>query len=359
MTTPAPIEPAPSAQSRPQGPLSVVIIARNEAEHIAACIEAVLTAVRGLGPCEIVLVDSCSQDDTVQIAGAYPIRIIELSGTPRCCAALGRCVGTQVTTGAHVMFVDGDSTVHPDWLVTALRVMAAHPEVGAVGGREAQVYYANGRVVGEKADYFDTGSAPRYVDQLGGNGLYRRAALEQAGSFNPYIWSFEEAELGARLRRAGWRLLRVPDAMAQHHTPPPDALPEYWRRFRSHLLTGQGQVLRVSLRQGLFWEHARRLNRVLLFSVWLGTGMAILVAGLLQRAWIPGAIWVGISVAFVVMFMVRSRSVTKPFRLMLDWTICSVPFVWGFLLTPADPRRFCLDDAVRAEVRPQMVKVPH
>lgn len=327
--------------------VSVVIITRNEEAHIAACIESVLGA--SVRPHDIVLVDSRSTDRTVDIARGYSVRIVELSWRPRCCAALGRCVGTHLTAGEHILFLDGDSTIDSAWIGTALRVLAAHPDVAAVGGREDQIYYRDGAVIGEKADYFGTGADVQRVKQLGGNGLYRRAALDEVGSFNPYVRSFEEAELGARLRQAGWSLLRIPDLMAHHHTQKPDALAEYWRRLRSNLLTGQGQVLRLSLRQGLFWEHATQLNRVLLFLAWAAFGLFTLIAGLLGSTTAPPTIWLVMSMVLVVAFAIRSRSATKPFQLILDWAVCSVPLVWGFTLPPADPTGFHLLPAIAAD----------
>ena len=68
--------------------LSVVIIARNEEAYIAQCVEAVLVATASLQACDIVLVDSHSDDRTVAIASTYPIRIVCLSGAPRCCPAM-------------------------------------------------------------------------------------------------------------------------------------------------------------------------------------------------------------------------------------------------------------------------------
>src|SRR5215467_15060459 len=75
---------------------SVVIIARNEEAYIAQCIEAVLAATASLQACDVVLVDSHSNDRTVAIASTYPIRILRLSGAPRCCPAMGRYVGTRM-----------------------------------------------------------------------------------------------------------------------------------------------------------------------------------------------------------------------------------------------------------------------
>jgi len=329
--------------------LSVVLIARNEEAYIAQCIDAVLTATASIQACDIVLVDSRSEDRTVAIASAYPIRIIRLSATQRCCPALGRHVGARVTRGQYVLFVDGDSTIAPSWVDTALAVLACRSDVAGIAGREDQIYYRDGVVIGTKPDYFGTGNVACEVEQLGGNGLYRRQALEAVGSFNPYILSYEEAELGARLRQAGWRLLRIPDLMAYHHTPKPDSLEEYARRLRGHLLTGQGQVLRLAVQQGLFWDHARRLNRFLLSLLWIAAGGVALLASALRHTLHPGLVWLAASLIILLVFMVRSRSLVKPWQMVFDWSVCCWPLLWGVFLPCRDARHFRLEAAIAVD----------
>jgi glycosyltransferase involved in cell wall biosynthesis len=338
--------------------LSVVIIARNEEAYIAQCIEAVLAATSSIQACDIVLVDSHSEDRTVAIASAYPIRVIRLSATQRCCPALGRHVGARVTRGQYVLFVDGDSTIAPQWVDTALAVLASRSDVAGIAGREDQIYYRDGVVIGTKPDYFGTGNAACEVEQLGGNGLYRRQALEAVGSFNPYILSYEEAELGARLRRAGWRLLRIPELMAYHQTPRPDSMEEYARRLRSHLLTGHGQVLRLAVQQGLFWDHARRLNRLVLSLLWNAVGGAALLASALRHTLYPGLVWLAASLILLLVFMVRSRSLVKPLQMVFDWSVGCWPLLWGMFLPCRDARHFRLAEAIAGDTHAQPLSRP-
>jgi glycosyltransferase involved in cell wall biosynthesis len=332
--------------------LSVVIIARNEEAYIAQCIEAVLVATASLQACDIVLVDSHSDDRTVAIASTYPVRIVCLSAAQRCCPAMGRHVGARVTQGEYVLFVDGDSTIAPQWADTAIAVLMSRSDVAGVAGREDQIYYRDGVVIGGKPDYFGTGRVTREVEQLGGNGLYRRQALEAVGSFNPYMRSYEEAELGARLRRDGWRLLRIPALMAHHHTPPPDSMQEYARRLRSHLLTGHGQVLRLSIQQGLFWDHARRLNRLLLYLLWNAIGGVALLASVVLHTLYPGLVWLAASLLLLLAFVVRSRSLMKPLRLVFDWSVSCWPLLCGVCLPCRDARHFCLAEAIAGDTPP-------
>ena len=65
--------------------LSVVIVARNEAATIQKCIRSVTVAVERaraagrISSSEIILVDSASTDDTVELARIFPIRILRLA----------------------------------------------------------------------------------------------------------------------------------------------------------------------------------------------------------------------------------------------------------------------------------------
>src|SRR5947207_9195327 len=154
--------------------LSIVIITRNEEAYIARCLEAALASTVDIEAFDVVLVDSCSTDRTVEIAGAFPVRIIRLSDVYRVCPAMGRYVGARVTSGLYVLFLDGDTTVDPRWVQEGIRVLDVWPQVAGVAGREDQIYYSDRAVVGGRPDYFQTGTVDTLVCQFGGNAMYRR-----------------------------------------------------------------------------------------------------------------------------------------------------------------------------------------
>ena len=89
--------------------ISIIIIGRNEAARIEACLRSVFASLDGCGDCEILYVDSASDDNTVEIAGQFPIRILQLRPTWRLSAAAGRFVGYHHSSGKYLLFVDGDT----------------------------------------------------------------------------------------------------------------------------------------------------------------------------------------------------------------------------------------------------------
>ena len=188
-----------------------VVISRNEEPWIETTLQAALAAVEPFPDSEVVLVDSCSHDRTVARAQQFPVRLVELRPNAPLSPALGRLVGQDLTRSRYVLFVDGDTEIDAAWVATGLDYLERHPSVAAVDGKLPERYYEDGRQVGSSPDVFAAGDAPAEVEGLGGNALYRRSALEGVGSFNPFIVSYEEAELAARLRKSG---------IGRH--PPPD-----------------------------------------------------------------------------------------------------------------------------------------
>src|SRR3954447_26315916 len=96
--------------------LSVVFITRNQAWNVRRLVESVLSQASPFLSIEIVLIDSASTDETVEIACEYPITVISLDADQRLTAAAGRHVGYQHVTGRFILFLDGDMELYPGWL---------------------------------------------------------------------------------------------------------------------------------------------------------------------------------------------------------------------------------------------------
>jgi len=334
-----------------------VVISRNEEPFVESTLRAALAAVEPYADSEVVLVDSCSADRTVARAQQFPIRLVELRPDAPLSPALGRLIGQHLTSSRYILFVDGDTEIDAAWVATAIEYLDEYPHVAAVDGKLPELYYEGGHVVGSSPDVFGAGDSPAEVEGLGGNAVYRRGALERVGSFNPFIVSYEEAELAARLRRSGSVVVRLPAVMGTHRTGRRGSMKELGRRYRENLIKGYGQTLRVAIGQGTFLVHARSMKRYLQFQAVLACA---LVAGLVSA--VTGdarfvAVPLTLAALLVVLFMVRSRSLTKPFRLIADWAVWSLPMLRGFIERPRDPRALRPLDAIGRErdYRPEAV----
>jgi cellulose synthase/poly-beta-1,6-N-acetylglucosamine synthase-like glycosyltransferase len=193
--------------------LSIVIIGRNEASSIRRCATAVMAAADQIGGAEMIYVDSNSTDETVAIMDSLGFKTVTVYPGLRMTPSAGRFVGSRLAKGDYVLFLDADTLIYRDFLPIALDALDDDPSIGGVGG--------------PIDDFTESGESVKGVEEpcegeaevkwlRGPCCLYRREALMQAGSFDPNLAMEEEAELGLRLTKLGWRLKKIPIAMAMH-----------------------------------------------------------------------------------------------------------------------------------------------
>jgi glycosyltransferase involved in cell wall biosynthesis len=110
---------------------SVVIPCRNADGTIEAAIRSVLAQVPK--PCEVIVVDDASTDDSVEIARRSGAQVISLPDRRN--AGGARNVGVASSIGTVVVFVDADVELSANWLATVSDVLREDRTIGAVGGR--------------------------------------------------------------------------------------------------------------------------------------------------------------------------------------------------------------------------------
>ena len=100
--------------------VSVVIIAHNEEEHIAACITSILSQT--LRPDEVIVISHNSTDRTAEIANSYPVTVVPYQGPAG--SHYARIRGFEAASGHVVLCIDGDSTAARNWAETLTHVLA-------------------------------------------------------------------------------------------------------------------------------------------------------------------------------------------------------------------------------------------
>jgi len=135
--------------------------------------------------------------------------------------------------GRHIVFLNNDTTVQPDWLAPLVRLADADPLVGLVGCKllnsDGTVQEAGGAVLRDGWGLpYGAGRDPaapelnfvRDVDvAIGACILVRRDAFQQVGGFDDrYAPAFyEEFDLAFELRSRGWRVVYQPASAVVHH----------------------------------------------------------------------------------------------------------------------------------------------
>ncbi len=315
--------------------LSVVVIGRNEGERLARCLDSV-RAMRAAGDTcpipegtaetagnavvameaeagnypqsdvsercvELIYVDSGSTDGSVALAMGRGARVLALH-VEQPTAARGRNAGWRVASAETVLFLDGDTVLHPNFVAEA---MSAFEEVdtAVVWGHRRELFPHHS--VYNRVMDLDWVYAPGYTAFCGGDALFRRQALEAVDGFDETLIAGEEPELCRRLLSAGYRVLHLDLAMTGHDLAVA-RFSQYWRRATraGHAYAEVAERFRGT--RDPFWsgevDRNRRRALVLVGLVLAGSLLSVVIGRVL-----PVLIVSGLLVALAVRTAWKSR----------------------------------------------------
>lgn len=269
-------EPARSAP-RAAATVAVVVIGRNEGARLARCLDSVRAADFPAERMELVYVDSASTDDSCALARARGARVLSVT-PPRPSAAFGRNAGWHASDAEYVLFLDGDTILHPDFLAHALDAMR-DPECAIVWGHRREI--APESSIYNRVLDLDWIYPPGPSEFCGGDALMRRAVLEEVGGFDAELIAGEEPELCRRIRQRGYSIQHLDRPMTGHDLAI-QHFGQYWKRAvrAGHAYAEVSERFRGSAMP--LWEREVSRNRIHA-RVLAGVIVAGLVASLAAR----------------------------------------------------------------------------
>lgn len=321
--------------------VSILIKALNEEVKIARCLEAAVREIAEVGG-EIILVDSLSTDRTVEIAKAFPVRIVQFENiTDRSCGAAVQ-LGYQFARGEFLYVIDGDMVLQPGFLTLALDYLQANPSVAGVGGLiiDTQILTPADR---RRAQEYASITQVATVDYLGGGGLYRASAIQSVGYLaHRWLKACEEAELGVRLRKSGWTLSRLPVVAVSHTGHNESSIGMLWRLWRNGRMRAHGTFLRSAFGQSWWWGSVRVIWFVFaplglylgaMLIAWLSTlaDESAIGAYILASAILWGSVFVALAV--------KKRSILEAVIAIVAWHLYMIASAVSFLHKVPDPNR--------------------
>lgn len=257
--------------AKPVSRTGVVAIGRNEGERLKLC----LLSLQGSG-CPIVYVDSASNDGSCDAAIDLGATIVPLDLSLPFTAARARAEGFAALDSSSpgldtVFFVDGDCEVEHGFLADAVQFLAEHPGFAAVCGRRRERFPDASRY--NRLIDLEWDTPVGETTACGGDALIRSSAYREVGGFDPRMLAGEEPELCSRLRRRGWRIMRI-DAPMSSHDAAMHRFSQWWRRA---IRSGMGYAQAWSVTR--HWEdtglYQRELERAL---IWAGALPLIAIA---------------------------------------------------------------------------------
>jgi len=241
--------------------VSVVVIGRNEGARLTRCLQSVAQANWGDLSHELIYVDSRSTDASVSNAQALGAQVLVLDDANPC-AAKARNLGWQAANGDLVLFLDGDTELHPDFVQQAVQTLEDPRQTQLQNQRLCAVWGHRRESRPEQSLYtrlldldwiYPTGRTLYF----GGDVLVRRAALAQVGGFDASLKAGEEPELCARLRAAEWEIEHIDAPMTQHDLAVTSLRAYCLRAYRSGIAYAE-VAERMRLRGDVLWQHEAR-----------------------------------------------------------------------------------------------------
>jgi GT2 family glycosyltransferase len=224
--------------------LSIVLLTWNGRDLALDCLASIDREIRartdaGRLDTEVIVVDNGSTDGSVEaIRARFPWA--ELVALPRNVGfAGGNNAGLARAKGRMVCLLNNDTIVQHDGFEACVRYLDAHPDVGAVG---PQLLHPDGRKQNSIHNFptllleivprgvLETLFPSRYPSKrfehdapldveavLGACMVVRREVIEQVGPMpEDYFFFLEETDWFYAMRRAGWRVVHLPDAKLVH-----------------------------------------------------------------------------------------------------------------------------------------------
>lgn len=227
-----------------QPDLSVIIVCFNDHDVLMPCL-ASLQAAKSALSVEVIVVDNASRDASVSaVRKHFPnVRVVQAGYNAGFTG--GNNIGFEQATGRYVLFLNPDTLIDEYAFDVMVERADRDPEIGAVGpmvlnrDRTLQFSCFRSPTVGHflsKAMMLHrlpgyrrlAGNESRYpesryrremdVDVISGCAmLVRRDLLLRIGAFDDeYFIYFEETDLCERIRRAGYRIVYLPEATIVH-----------------------------------------------------------------------------------------------------------------------------------------------
>src|SRR5262249_51914251 len=126
-----------------------------------------------------------------------------------------------------VQFVDGDCELVDGWLNRARVYFDQHPEFAVVCGRLRERF--PGHSIYNRLASLEWDSPAGEIQACGGIAMIRADVFQDVGGFNPAIIAAEDDELCLRIRRRGWKVVRIEAEMAVHDMAMTQ-FSQWWRR---------------------------------------------------------------------------------------------------------------------------------
>lgn len=272
----------------PRPDVSVIIVSWNVADLLRDCLNSVYENSANL-LLEVIVVDSASHDDTVQMVKTHFPQVIVSAQSENVGFTRGNNIGLEMAQGRYVFLLNPDTVILGDSIGQMVAYLDAHPQVGIIGPHTLNTdmthqstrrrfptigvafveytylqNFAPQKILDQYYMNDIADDAVADVDWVQGSALMARYAVyEQIGGLDTdYIMFWEEVDWCKRAKLAGWGVVYLGTAKIIHHGG--KSTEQVGARKHIHFQQSKlhyykkffGGVFAFILRLFLFWNYA-------------------------------------------------------------------------------------------------------
>lgn len=208
--------------------ISIIIASREEERYIAKCLDSLVR--QDYGNFEILVVDGMSEDKTREILKTYEQKypFIKLLDNPRKTTPFAFNIGIKNSKGDFVVIMSAHGSYKKDHLSICLKYINKY-NIDIVGGvvriipsRDTfiakSIALASSNPFGSGNAYYRTGrlKEPKQADAVAFP-CYKKEVFNKIGLFNENLTRSQDMEFNLRLKRAGGKILLVPDIVSYYY----------------------------------------------------------------------------------------------------------------------------------------------
>ncbi|MCX8153269.1 MAG: glycosyltransferase [Candidatus Bathyarchaeota archaeon] len=193
--------------------ISVIVATFNNEQTIGECLQAIFELNYPKDSLEVIVVDGCSTDATLQIAQKYPVKLVSAPlNAPAAYNYTLKTVRNEI-----VAFIDSDAKVEREWLSKLVGYLRDPQVAGVSGGIETwnnENPWARSIGYDLKSRYARLKKSVTRVATM--NLLMKKHIIEEVGGFDENLPSQYDTDLGFRITSRGYRILFDPNAKCYH-----------------------------------------------------------------------------------------------------------------------------------------------
>lgn len=209
--------------------VSAIIPCYNEENFIGKCLDSIIANGYPKDRLEILVVDGMSEDRTNEIVEGYARRypFIKILENSKRNFTTGVNRGIKNASGDIIMIMGAHATYEKNYVSNCVKFLRKY-NADNVGGILIHKPFKNTNIAkaialtlshpfGSGNSPFRIGSKePKWVDTVFG-GCYRKEVFEKIGLFNEDLARSADMDFNARLRRAGGKILLVPEVVTYYY----------------------------------------------------------------------------------------------------------------------------------------------